>query len=99
MGAGDRDGEAGLARALARSTESRRPRRAKRGMDPSAPDLHLGHSGVLQQLRRCQNLGHTPIFLVGDFTARIGDPSGKKATRPALEPAEQRALLAFLALL
>jgi tyrosyl-tRNA synthetase len=61
-----------------------RPLRVKLGMDPSAPDLHLGHTVVLQKLRRFQDLGHTPIFLVGDFTARIGDPSGRKKTRPAL---------------
>jgi tyrosyl-tRNA synthetase len=79
-------GEDELATALARSVESGTPLRVKLGMDPSAPDLHLGHSVVLQKLRRFQELGHTPIFLVGDFTARIGDPSGKKATRPALEP-------------
>ena len=51
-------------------------------MDPSAPDLHLGHTVVLAKLRRFQELGHTPIFLVGDFTARIGDPPGEKKTRP-----------------
>jgi tyrosyl-tRNA synthetase len=60
-------------------------------MDPSAPDLHLGHTVVLQKLKRFQELGHTPIFLVGDFTARIGDPSGRKKTRPALEPREVQA--------
>jgi tyrosyl-tRNA synthetase len=60
-------------------------------MDPSAPDLHLGHTVVLSKLERFQALGHTPIFLVGDFTARIGDPSGKKKTRPALSPAEVEA--------
>ncbi len=63
-----------------------RPLRVKLGMDPSAPDLHLGHTVVLDKLRRLQELGHTPIFLVGDFTAMIGDPSGKKRTRPALAP-------------
>jgi len=78
-------GEEDLRRALGKSLESKRPLRVKLGMDPSAPDLHLGHSVVLQKLRRFQELGHTPIFLVGDFTARIGDPSGKKATRPALD--------------
>ncbi len=62
----------------------RGPLRVKLGLDPSAPDLHLGHSLVLAALRRFQELGHTPIFLVGDFTARIGDPSGRKKTRPAL---------------
>jgi len=61
-----------------------RPLRVKLGMDPSAPDLHLGHTVVLAKLRRMQELGHTPIFLVGDFTAMIGDPSGRKKTRPAL---------------
>jgi len=85
-GAVDLYGEDDLESALARSVESGQPLRVKLGMDPSAPDLHLGHSVVLQKLRLFQELGHTPIFLVGDFTARIGDPSGKKATRPALEP-------------
>jgi tyrosyl-tRNA synthetase len=61
-----------------------RPLRVKLGMDPSAPDLHLGHTVVLGKLRRFQELGHVPIFLIGDFTARIGDPSGRKKTRPAL---------------
>ncbi len=68
-----------------------RPLRVKLGMDPSAPDLHLGHTVVIQKLRRLQELGHTPIFLVGDFTAMIGDPSGKKKTRPALTPEEVKA--------
>lgn len=62
--------------------------RVKLGMDPSAPDLHLGHAVVLQKLKTIQDLGHTPIFLIGDFTARIGDPSGKKKTRPALSEGE-----------
>jgi tyrosyl-tRNA synthetase len=65
-----------------------RPLRVKLGIDPSAPDLHLGHAVVLQKLRCFQDLGHRPIFLVGDFTARIGDPSGKKKTRPALSAEE-----------
>jgi len=81
-------GEEDLRTALARSLATKTPLRVKLGMDPSAPDLHLGHTVVLQKLRRFQDLGHTPIFLVGDFTARIGDPSGTKATRPALD-AEQ----------
>lgn len=62
-----------------------RPLRVKLGMDPSAPDLHLGHTVVLRKLKIFQDLGHTPIFLVGDFTARIGDPSGRNKTRPALD--------------
>lgn len=61
-----------------------KPLRVKLGMDPTAPDLHLGHTVVLNKLRQFQNLGHTVIFLVGDFTASIGDPTGKSATRPPL---------------
>jgi tyrosyl-tRNA synthetase len=61
-----------------------RPLRIKLGCDPSAPDLHLGHSIVLDKLRALAELGHTIIFLVGDFTAMIGDPSGRSRTRPAL---------------
>ncbi len=77
-------GEDELRERLARALRERRPLRVKFGMDPSAPDIHVGHTVVLAKLRRFQELGHTPIFLVGDFTARIGDPSGKKKTRPAL---------------
>lgn len=58
--------------------------RVKLGMDPTAPDLHLGHTVVLNKLRQFQDLGHTVIFLIGDFTAQIGDPSGKNQTRPPL---------------
>jgi tyrosyl-tRNA synthetase len=64
------------------------PLRVKLGMDPSSPDLHLGHTVVLRKLRRMQEIGHVPIFLIGDFTARIGDPSGRSKTRPALSEAE-----------
>lgn len=60
--------------------------RVKLGMDPTAPDLHLGHTVVLNKLRQFQDLGHTVIFLIGDFTAQIGDPSGKNQTRPPLSP-------------
>ena len=84
-------GEKELASRLAVALREKRPLRVKLGMDPSAPDLHLGHTVVLDKLKVFQELGHTPIFLVGDFTARIGDPSGKKKTRPALEEAEIRA--------
>ena len=58
--------------------------RIKLGMDPTAPDLHFGHTVVLNKLRQFQDLGHQVIFLVGDFTAQIGDPSGKNQTRPPL---------------
>lgn len=85
-GAVDFFGEDELRARLLERLGSGRPLRVKLGMDPSAPDLHLGHTVVLDKLRRLQELGHTPIFLVGDFTAMIGDPSGKKKTRPALAP-------------
>jgi tyrosyl-tRNA synthetase len=84
-GAVDFYGEDELRERLATALREGRPLRVKLGMDPSSPDLHLGHTIVLSKLRRFQELGHTPIFLVGDFTARIGDPSGRKKTRPALD--------------
>jgi tyrosyl-tRNA synthetase len=84
-GAVDFYGEAELAKRLALRLKEGRPLRVKLGMDPSSADLHLGHSVVLMKLLRFQELGHTPIFLVGDFTARIGDPSGRNKTRPALD--------------
>ena len=61
-----------------------RPLRVKAGFDPTAPDLHLGHTVLLNKLRQFQDLGHTVIFLIGDFTGMIGDPSGKSATRKSL---------------
>jgi tyrosyl-tRNA synthetase len=81
-------GEADLRRRLAESVARGRPLRVKLGMDPSTPDLHLGHTFALEKLRVFQELGHTPIFLIGDFTARIGDPSGRKKTRPPLSADE-----------
>ena len=83
-GAVDLYGEDELRERLSAALVEGRPLRVKLGMDPSAPDLHLGHTVVIEKLRLMQELGHTPIFLVGDFTAMIGDPSGKKKTRPAL---------------
>ncbi len=77
-------------RLLAIGRGERGPLRVKLGLDPSAPDLHLGHSVVLGKLRGFQELGHRPIFLVGDFTARIGDPTGRKKTRPALSEQQVR---------
>ena len=70
---------------LAQAKREDRPLRIKLGADPSAPDLHLGHTVVLTKLREFQDLGHTVIFLIGDFTARIGDPSGRSETRRPLE--------------
>jgi tyrosyl-tRNA synthetase len=87
-GSADFYGEEELGERLAAALGAGRPLRVKLGMDPSAPDLHLGHTVVLTKLRLMQQLGHTPIFLVGDFTAMIGDPSGKKKTRPALSREE-----------
>ena len=69
---------------LARSEATGSPLRIKLGLDPTAPDLHLGHTVVLNKLRQFQELGHTVIFLIGDFTSMIGDPSGRNATRPPL---------------
>jgi tyrosyl-tRNA synthetase len=78
-------GRAELRERLAKSIDGGAPLRIKLGMDPSAADLHLGHTVVLHKLRTFQELGHTPIFLVGDFTAGIGDPSGRSKTRPPLD--------------
>src|ERR1700693_399788 len=64
--------------------KSGRPLRVKLGLDPTAPDLHLGHTVVLNKLRQFQELGHHVQFLIGDFTGMIGDPTGKNTTRPAL---------------
>jgi tyrosyl-tRNA synthetase len=69
---------------LARSEATKTPLRIKLGLDPTAPDIHLGHTVVLNKLRQLQDLGHTVIFLIGDFTSMIGDPSGRNATRPPL---------------
>ena len=73
------------------SQKSGKPLRVKAGFDPTSPDLHLGHTVVLQQLRRFQDLGHTALLVVGDFTARLGDPTGKSVTRPPLSEAQVRA--------
>jgi tyrosyl-tRNA synthetase len=62
------------------------PLRVKVGFDPTAPDLHLGHTVIINKMRQFQDLGHTVIFLIGDFTGLIGDPTGKSATRKALTP-------------
>lgn len=69
---------------LRRSQQTGKPLRIKLGLDPTAPDLHLGHTVVLNKMRQLQDLGHQVIFLIGDFTASIGDPSGRNATRPPL---------------
>lgn len=76
--------ESEFARKLARSRATGVPLRIKLGLDPTAPDIHLGHTVVLNKMRQLQDLGHTVIFLIGDFTSMIGDPSGRNATRPPL---------------
>ncbi|MGP1517832.1 MAG: tyrosine--tRNA ligase [Ottowia sp.] len=75
-------------RKLARAESTGQPLRIKLGLDPTAPDIHLGHTVVLNKMRQLQDLGHTVIFLIGDFTTLIGDPSGRNSTRPPLN-AEQ----------
>ena len=69
---------------LIRSRQTRTPMRIKAGFDPTAPNLHLGHTVLLRKLKHFQDLGHTVIFLIGDFTGLIGDPTGRSATRPPL---------------
>jgi tyrosyl-tRNA synthetase len=76
--------EGGLERKLAQG----RPLRVKLGIDPTAPDIHLGFTVVLQKLREFQDLGHTVVLIIGDYTARVGDPSGRSSTRPLLDPAQ-----------
>jgi tyrosyl-tRNA synthetase len=80
--------EADLIKKLAKSKETNTPLRIKAGFDPTAPDLHLGHTVLLTKMRQFQELGHHVIFLIGDFTARIGDPSGRNVTRPPLSDDE-----------
>ena len=85
--------ESDLRSKLEKSLKTGKPLRVKLGMDPTAPDLHLGHTVVLRKLKHFQDLGHTAIFLIGDFTGMIGDPTGRSITRPPLsrEQIEQNA--------
>jgi tyrosyl-tRNA synthetase len=76
--------DGGLARKLATAEQEGRPLRVKLGIDPTAPDIHLGHTVVLQKLREFQDLGHRIVLIIGDYTARVGDPSGRTSTRPLL---------------
>src|SRR5438477_4620461 len=80
--------ESELREKLERSRASGTPLRVKAGFDPTAPDLHLGHTVLLRKLKHFQDLGHTVTFLIGDFTGMIGDPTGRSATRPPLSPEE-----------
>ncbi len=76
--------EAELTAKLEKSRKTGKPLRVKLGLDPTAPDLHLGHSVVIRKLKHFQDLGHTAVFLIGDFTALVGDPTGQSETRPPL---------------
>ena len=80
--------ESELQAKLEKSLASNKPLRVKAGFDPTAPDLHLGHTVLLRKLKHFQDLGHTVIFLIGDFTGMIGDPTGRSVTRPPLSPEE-----------
>jgi tyrosyl-tRNA synthetase len=92
-GAVDLVEEEQLQEKIYRSRSSGKPLTVKTGFDPSAPDLHLGHTVLLNKMKQFQDLGHRVVFLIGDFTAMIGDPSGRKATRPQLSPGEIQANL------
>lgn len=76
-----------LRKKLEESRKGNRPLRVKLGLDPTAPDIHLGHTVVLRKLRQFQDLGHKAVLIVGDYTARVGDPSGRSKTRPVLDDA------------
>src|SRR5262249_3931618 len=80
--------EGGLERALNQALSEGRPLRVKLGIDPTAPDIHLGFTVVLQKLREFQELGHLVVLIIGDYAARVGDPSGRSTTRPVLAPEE-----------
>src|SRR5438445_12882561 len=82
--------EAELREKLEKSRQSGKPLRVKAGFDPTAPDLHLGHTVLIRKLKHFQDLGHTVIFLIGDFTGMIGDPSGVSETRKPLTKEEVR---------
>jgi tyrosyl-tRNA synthetase len=83
--------EADWVQKLSRSERTGTPLRIKLGLDPTAPDIHIGHTVVLNKMRQLQDLGHTVIFLIGDFTSLIGDPSGRNSTRPPLTPEQIKA--------
>src|SRR5438067_4072832 len=80
--------EGALEERLALAAREGRPLRVKLGIDPTAPDIHLGHVVVLDRLRAFQDLGHVVVLIIGDYTARVGDPSGRSSTRPVLSGEE-----------
>src|SRR5512136_2009298 len=83
--------EGSLLERLREVARERRPLRVKQGFDPTAPDIHLGHTVGLQKLRQFQDLGHQVVLIVGDYTGMVGDPSGRSKTRPQLSEPEVRA--------
>src|SRR5210317_1938182 len=89
--------EAELAQKLTEASKESRQLRIKLGLDPTSPDIHLGHTVVLRNMRQFQDLGHNAILIIGDYTARIGDPTGQNSTRPILsaEQIEQNAKTYF----
>ena len=80
--------ESDLRERIERSIAAGKPMRVKAGFDPTAPDLHVGHTVLIRKLKHFQDMGHTVIFLIGDFTGLIGDPSGRITTRPPLTRAQ-----------
>src|SRR6266581_1143463 len=80
--------EGALAEKLMTARSEQRPLRVKLGIDPTAPDIHLGHAVVLRKLREFQDAGHRVVLIVGDYTARVGDPSGRSSLRPMLSQEE-----------
>ena len=76
--------EAELAEKLTNAAKEKRQLRIKLGLDPTSPDIHLGHTVVLRKMRQFQDLGHKAVLIIGDYTARIGDPTGQNTTRPML---------------
>src|SRR5881628_1574055 len=80
-----------LVEKLKRAQKTGKPLRVKAGFDPSAPDIHLGHTVLIRKMKHFQDLGHRVIFLIGDFTGMIGDPTGKSKTRPQLTREEAAA--------
>src|SRR4030042_1953190 len=79
-----------LSEKLTEAAKSRRQLRIKLGLDPTSPDIHLGHTVVLRKMRQFQDFGHKAVLIIGDYTAKIGDPSGQNATRPILSDEQIR---------
>ncbi len=83
--------EGELTEKIKTAEQQHRPLRIKLGLDPTSPDIHLGHTVVLRKMRQFQDLGHKAVLIIGDYTARIGDPTGQNTTRPLLSPEQIKA--------